>query len=85
MEYQKILNLLNEESDCTFVAIKWNKCKRKLCVGNEIIYNPKVLKPNLCDDDDAYILVRGDITIIGHDATQIALKLCTIHKVHHKN
>ena len=26
-------------------------------VGNEIIYNIKVLKPNLCDYNDVYILV----------------------------
>ena len=30
MEHQKILNLLNEESDSTFVTRKWNKCKLKL-------------------------------------------------------
>ena len=32
-------------------------------------YNTKVLKSNLCDNIDAYILVRGEITIIGHQAT----------------
>ena len=31
-----------------------------------------MLKYNLCDYSDAYILVRGDITIIGHRVTQIA-------------
>ena len=36
------------------------------CVGNKIIYNTKVLKSILCDHNDAYILVRGDITITGH-------------------
>ena len=31
---------------------------------------------NLCDYNNAYILVRGDITIIGHIATQVAFKNC---------
>ena len=44
--------------------------------GNGIIYNTEVLKSNLCDYDNAYILVRGDITIIGDNGTQIAFKNC---------
>ena len=36
---------------------------------NNIIYNTKVLKSNVCDFNDAHILVRGDITIIGHAET----------------
>ena len=38
----------------------------------------KVLKFSLCDYNDAYILVRGDITIRGcNAATQVTLKNCT--------
>ena len=33
-----------------------------------------MLKSNLSDYNDAYILVRGDITIIGHNVTQVVLK-----------
>ena len=36
----------------------------------------EVLKSNLCDQNDAYILVRGGITIIGHQVTQVAFKKC---------
>ena len=37
----------------------------------------KVLKSNLCDFNDAYILVRGDITIIRCNlVTKIAFKDC---------
>ena len=32
--------------------------------GNELICNTEVLKSNLCDYNDAYILVKGDITVI---------------------
>ena len=43
-------------------------------VGNEIIWNAEVLKSNLCDYNDAYILVKGDIANIGHQVTQVAFK-----------
>ena len=43
-------------------------------VGNEIIYNTEVLKSNLCDYNDAYMLVTGNIVIIGHQATQVSFK-----------
>ena len=42
----------------------------------EIIYNTEVLESNLCDYNDAYILVRGNITIIVHQVTQVAFKNC---------
>ena len=45
-------------------------------VGNEIIYHAEVLKSNLCDYNDAYILIRGDVTIIEHQVTQLAFKNC---------
>ena len=45
-------------------------------VGNKIIYNAEVLKYNLCHFIDAYILVRGDITVIAGPATQAALTNC---------
>ena len=33
-----------------------------------------IKKFNFCDYNDAYILVRGDITIIRHQVTQVAFK-----------
>ena len=45
--------------------------------GNEIIYNTEVLKSNIFNYKDAYILVTGNITIIGHQVTQVAFKNCT--------
>ena len=32
---------------------------------------------NLCDYNDAYILVRGVITIVGDNGTKVAFKNCT--------
>ena len=78
MENQKILNLLNEASDFKFVTRKWNividQSNVNYDVGNEIIYNTEVLKFNLCDYNNAYILAGGNITIIRHQATQVAFK-----------
>ena len=80
MEHHKILNLLNEASDSKFVTRKWtivnNNSKRNYDVGSEIIYHTDVLKSNLCDWNDTYISVRGNITITEHQATQVAFKNC---------
>ena len=57
MEHQKILNLVNRANDSKFVTRKWNivndNSKVNYDVANEIIYNAKVLKYNLCDYNDA--------------------------------
>ena len=78
MEHQKILDLLNEANDSEFVTRKWNivinQSNANYDVGNEIIYNNEVLKSNLYDYNDVYILVRGDITVIAAPATQISFK-----------
>ena len=71
---------MNEANDSKFMARNWNmvydNSKANYDVGNEIIYIMEVLKSNLCDQNDAYILVRGGITITGHQVTQVAFKKC---------
>ena len=71
MEDPNILNLLNEPNDSKFVTRKWNIANDQLhviCdVENEIIYNTEVLKYGLCDYNDVYILVRGDIVTAAHN------------------
>ena len=83
MEHQKILNLLNEASNSKSVTKKWNvfndQSNANFGARNEIIYNTEVLKSNLCDYNDAYILVKGDTTIIGHPVTQVAFKNCPLN------
>ena len=80
MKHQKILNLLNEASGSKFVSRKWNivndQSNVDYDVGNEIINITELLKSNLCNFSDVYILVRRNITIIGHDVTQVAFKNC---------
>ena len=63
MEIQKILN---EANVFKFVTRKWNI----------VNYDAEVLRSNLCDYSDAYILVTGNITLIGHQETQVAFKNC---------
>ena len=66
---------MNKESDSKFLTRKWNividLSNANYNIRNEIIYSIDVLKSNLCDCSDAYILVRGNFTIIGHQATII--------------
>ena len=80
MEHQKILHLLNDANDYKFVTRKWNIVSDNLNanygIGNEIIYHAEVLKSNLCDYSDAYILVRVDITVTAAPATQVAFRNC---------
>ena len=45
-------------------------------VGNKIIYNTVVIKSNLCDFNDAYILVKCDITVKAAPATQVSFNHC---------
>ena len=65
--------MLNEASDSIFLARKWNiandQPKENYDTGSETVYNTEVLKSNLCDYNNAYILVKGDITMGQNSAT----------------
>ena len=80
MEHQKILKWLSERNDPKFVTRKRNivddNSKSNYDATNEITYNTEVLKSNLCDYNNASILVRGDITVVTATATQVAFKNC---------
>ena len=69
MEHQKILNLLNEASN-----ILYDQSNANYDVGNEIIYNTEVLRSNLCNCNDAYIVIRANITILAAPVTEVAFK-----------
>ena len=70
----------NEAVGFKFVTRKWSivndQSNANYGVGNEVIYKAEVLKCNLCDYRDAYILVRGDINILGDNGTQLVFKNC---------
>ena len=71
MEYQKIMNLLDNTSNqpSKFMTINWAEIKdesRGTCSTSMINFNDKV---DLCDKSDAYIYVIGTITIPNTTAT----------------
>ena len=74
MKHQKILHLLNKANDSKFSTRKWDIVTDNSHLtdgaGNDIIYNTEILKSNFGNYNVADILLRGDISIIGHLATQ---------------
>ena len=74
------MNLLNEASDSRLETRIWNIVNDRRNsyhrVGNEIIYSTEALKSNICNSSDAYILVRGNITVVAAPVTQVAFKNC---------
>ena len=72
---------MSEANSSKFVTRKWNivndQSNADYDVGNEIIDNTEVLKSNLCNYSDTYILLRGDIITAAHNnQTPVAFKNC---------
>ena len=70
MEYQKISNLLESTSDnlSKFRTRNWietNDESRGNYANSDIRFKTTMLRSNLCDYADSYILVKGTITITG--------------------
>ena len=70
MEYQNIANLLESTSDnpSKFRTRNWveiNDESRGNYENSDIRFKTTMLKSNLCDYTDSYILVKGTITITG--------------------
>ena len=80
MEHQNILNLLNEANNSNMVTKKWDivndNSKTNYNAANGITYKTDVLKSNLCDYNDGYIVVKGDITVTAAPETQVVFKNC---------
>ena len=73
-EYQKITNLLDNASNqpSKFRTRNWveiNVDSRGTYTSKSIRFKTTMLRSNLCDYADAYILVKGTITITGTGAT----------------
>ena len=70
MEYQKIGKLLNDESNqpSKFRTRNWVEINGESIgtyTSNDIRFKTTMLRSSLCDYADAYILVKGTITITG--------------------
>ena len=87
METKQIENLLNDFNNefSKFATRKWyiinDQNNGQCCYGNEndlaVKFETKVIKSNLCDYSDAYILVTGDIKVGNVAAdTNVAFKNC---------
>ena len=69
MEYRKIANLLNDESNqpCKFRTRNWveinDEATGTYSPSKQIQFKTAMLRPSLCDYGDAYILVKGNITV----------------------
>ena len=69
MEYQKIENLLNDESNkpSKFRTRYWveisDDIRGAYSPNKQIRFETAVLRSSLCDYSDAYILVKGNITV----------------------
>ena len=80
MEYQKIANLLGNVSNqpSKFKAKDWveiNDESRGTYTGNSIKFKTTMLRSNLCDYADAYILANGTITITSSGDDDAAKRL----------
>ena len=71
MEYQKIANLLNDESNkpSKFRTRNWveinDESRGGYTTGSDIKFKTTMLRSSLCDYADTYIVVKGKITITG--------------------
>ena len=72
MEFQKIVNFLDTASDDKdlprFVTQKWigvyDQSGGNYNVNKEIRIKTSMLRSDLCDFSDAYIVVKGNITVV---------------------
>ena len=70
MEYQKIASLLNDESNqpSKFRTRNWDEindeARGTYSPNKQIRFKTSMLRSSLCDYSDAYILAKGNITII---------------------
>ena len=71
MEHEEILDLLNGVSDFKFLTRKWN-----IVIGQSNANYNAGNETNLCDYNEAYILVKGDITVTAAPERQVAFKNC---------
>ena len=78
MEYQKIANLIDDTSNqpSKFRTRNWVEINGESSgaynVNSQIKFKTKMLKSSLCDYSDAYIFVKGTITINGRGADAAA-------------
>ena len=65
MEHQIILNLLDDASNQSskLKTKDWVESRGTYNVNSQIKFKTSMLKSSICDYSDAYILVKGTITV----------------------
>ena len=64
MEFQKIVNFLDKTfGDKDWLIEVYDKSEGNYDVNKEIRIKTSKLRPDLCDFNDAYIIVKGTITV----------------------
>ena len=82
MEFRKIINLLDITSDDKdlprYVTKKWievyDQSEKNYSFNKEIRIKTPILRSDLCDFSDAYIIVKGNITVIKKYLLSMILK-----------
>ena len=97
MQFQKSVNLLDTTSDDKdlprFVTKKWIKVydqsEKNYDVNKEIRIKTSILRSDLCDFSDAYIVVKGDIAVTDPDNAEenkaVLFKNNAAYQLHFKN
>ena len=87
METQKIINSLNSSQNeyPKFATKKWyvidSESKGVYSHENPIKFLTSSLESSLCDYSDAYVLVTGNITVVGaNNNTKVAFENCTLFR-----
>ena len=84
MEYQKITNLLGNTSDKgpRFITKQWievhdqsDNAENRYNPNKQIRFKTSMLRPDLCDYSDAYIVVKGKIIVTNPDSDAYDKKL----------
>ena len=89
MEFQKITNFLDITSDnkdlTKFVTEKWievyDQSQGKYDINKEIRIKTSMLRSDLCDFGNAYIVVKGNITVVKKNLLLLILKHLIIQKL----
>ena len=71
MEHHKTSKLLNDSAVSKLVTIKWieinNLSGGQFSVKKNVRFKTSILRSDLCDYSDAYIVVKGRISVTGNN------------------
>ena len=80
MEHYKLSKLLNNSTVSKFMTKRWievnDSSSGQYSANKNIRFKTSMLRSDLCDESDAYIVVKGRISVTGtNDADRVNKKL----------